>query len=74
MRVEEEVDKADVANSVIVAIGGRKLPVDYDLFENSRGQAPRKLHFRSENLSIFANRAKVLGEREGEILLILSKP
>ena len=41
MRVEEEVDKADVANSVIVAIGGRKLPVDYDLFENSRGQTPK---------------------------------
>ena len=59
MRVEEEVDKADVADSVIVAIGGGKLPVDYDLFENSRGQTPIKLHFRWENLPIFVNRAKV---------------
>ena len=33
MRVEKEVDKADVANAIIVAIGGRELSVNYDFFE-----------------------------------------
>ena len=46
MRVEEEVDKADVANSVIVAIGGRKLPVDYDLFETVSGMFERECLLR----------------------------
>ncbi len=46
MRVEEEVDKADVANSVIVAIGGRRLPVDYDLFETVSGMFERECLLR----------------------------